>query len=188
MYFDSNPIISYELTHEGFLRVVGTVAKTGWLVYQNKDGTTRKEFVPEDTLFNPEHLDSIGGKPLTLEHPPNGVNPQNFKQYSVGLSGTKVTGRKDSGLIDIVLVVCDDIAIQSIIDGKTTELSMGYHAETLPRRDGNFTQIKRICNHIALTKKGRAGPEVALHLDGWHQVDKEPIKQKPQWQILSVTV
>jgi hypothetical protein len=162
------------------------------LAYQNNDGSIRWEYVSPEVLFDEEHLDSIGGAPLALTHPKDPITPNNYKQYAVGSTGTKVVARKDKGIVDIVTVVCDEEAINSVLTGKTRQLSMGYDAQLEPRADGKFNQTKRICNHNALVELARAGPEACLHMDGWQQVDHKDFKEEKlkkdvnQWRTLRV--
>jgi len=168
-HFDNGKIEDVEKTDEGFLRIFGTIAKVGWLEYMNSDGTTRKEYVPEETLFDLDHLDSIGGAVLTLGHPPEPVTPENYSKYAVGATGTKVMANTKKKAIDVVFIVNSKDAIESIRNG-TNELSMGYKCEVKPNADGTFTQIKRICNHNAIVDEARC-KGAKLHLDGWVQGD-----------------
>lgn len=194
-HFDTGQLQRYEKTPDGFLRVTGTIARTGWLLYRNADGSERWELATPDVIFDRLHLDSIGGAPLTLGHPSEKVTPKNWKHYSVGATGTKVIARQDAGLIDVVFVVGDEGAIESVESGKTRELSMGYDCLTQPRSDGKFDQVKRICNHNAIVQFARAGHDAKLHLDGWLQVGHDEISKNlifdlkgDKWRILTVTV
>lgn len=198
LHFDTGTIQNWEKTPDGFLRVMGTPARVGWLLYQNADGSQRWEYASPEAIFNPTHLDSIGGAPLTLGHPKEKVTPKNWKQYSIGAAGTKVIARQDSGLIDVLFIVADEEAIASIESGQTTELSMGYDCLTKERNDGRFDQIKRTCNHNSLVTIARAGREAKLHLDGWLQIGFDQAsssqvfdlkkRKEDKWQILTVTV
>ena len=168
-HFDFGKINGTEETAEGFLRVFGTIAKVGWLEYLNGDGSKRLEYVPEETLFDMEHLDSIGGAVLTLGHPPVPVTPENYKDYAVGATGTRVEANTKKKCIDVVFVVNSKDAIDAIRKG-TRELSMGYKCEVSQNSDGTFTQIKRICNHNAIVDEARC-KGAKLHIDGWIQTD-----------------
>ena len=196
LHCDYNPLATWDIMPSGFLRVSGTIARVGWLRYQNADGSTRWEEVPPSTLFDTEHLASIGGSPLTLEHPPDKVTPQNYKQFAIGSTGTKIIANHDDGLVDIVTIICEQEAIDSVLSGETRQLSMGYECEVSPRQDGKFTQVKRLCNHNAIVKYARAGDVASLHFDGWKQVgfdekskktiiDIKP-RSKSEWRIIRV--
>jgi uncharacterized protein len=186
---DRYPIVSFDRTPSGMLRVVGTIARVGWLKYLNADGSSRWEYVPTETLFDPDHLDSIGMSPLTFGHPETPVTPANYKEYAVGSTGDRVFADKKRGLIEVVHLVADENAIEKVENRKVTQLSMGYNCVTKPRSDGNFNQIKRICNHIALVEFARGGKELSLKLDGSSRsVEyRESMGGDNKWQILSAT-
>jgi hypothetical protein len=168
LHFDNGYIGKYEETNEGFLRVFGTIAKVGYLDYMSNDGTTRKEYVSEETLFNENHLDSIGGAVLTLGHPPEMVNPDNYKKYAVGATGTKIIANTIQKTIDVVFIVNDKNAIEAIKKDGIKELSMGYRCEVIANNDGTFSQLNRVCNHNAIVEAARC-KGASLHLDGWYQ-------------------
>lgn len=172
LHFDTGKIGKYEETDEGFLRVFGTIAKVGWLDYMNQDGTTRKEYVSEETLFDANHLDSIGGAVLTLGHPPEMVTPDNYSKYAVGATGTKIIANTDQKAIDVVFIVNSKSAIKAIKEDGIRELSMGYQCETIANNDGTFNQSNRICNHNAIVETARC-KGASLHLDGWYQMNKD---------------
>ncbi len=167
-YLDN--VTTYDYAPNGALRVLGTIAKTGWLEYVNNDGTKRLEYVSPEVLFSLEHMDSIGGLPLTLGHPPEKLTPDNYRKYAVGSVGTKVVGDKDKGLIDVVLIVADAQAIEAIKSGETKQLSMGYEASIEENSDGTYNQTRRIGNHIALVQKARAGERAKVHFDGTDKI------------------
>jgi hypothetical protein len=172
LHYDTGGIGKYEETSEGFLRIFGTIAKVGWLDYINKDGSVRKEYVSEETLFDPDHLDSIGGAVVTLGHPPEMVTPDNYNKYTVGATGTKIFADTVKKAIDVVFIVNKEEAINAIKKDGIKELSMGYLCTTKPNENGTFTQIKRVCNHNAIVEKARCNG-ASLHTDGWYQVNKK---------------
>lgn len=182
LHFDTGKIGNYEETDEGFLRVFGTIAKVGWLNYINNDGTTRKEYVSEETLFNPRHLDSIGGAVLTLGHPPEIVTPENYSTYAVGTTGTKIVADTVKKCVDVVFVVNSKEAITAIKEDGIKELSMGYKCKVVANPDGTFNQLNRVCNHNAIVSTARC-KGASLHLDGWYQVHHDsdflyPVQQE----------
>lgn len=163
---DQGNISKVDKLPSGYLRIKGTIAQVGWLRYLNQDGSQRLEYVDEDTLFNEEHLNSIGGAPLTLQHPKEPMNPSNYKQYNVGATGTHVYARKDLGTVEIITVVCDESAIKAVLSKDAVDLSMGYECETVHLQGNEYKQINRLCNHNALVAEGRAN-KARLHLDGY---------------------
>jgi hypothetical protein len=205
---DYQPIINYDKSSSGTLRVRGTVARTGWLQYIDpKTKEMRWEYVSPETLFDPDHTDSIGGCAIAIDHPEEKIIPTNWRKYAVGVAGTTVVNRLDKGIIDVVIVVGDQEAIESIENGTTRQLSMGYDAKLMPRspqEENRYDQIKRDCNHIAIVELGRAGPEASLHMDAkdyptnsWIQIGYDEalssqifdLKTKEKkWQILNLTI
>lgn len=148
--------------------VPGVAATTGVLEYEEPDGSIRRELVTADALEDPS---SLIGKPVTLEHPPEGeVNPRNFKEHVVG---EVVDARFDaqSGQLRVKLRVKDAEAIRAVRSG-TKELSPGYTA-TIVDESGthpehgeyDLKQTDRQNNHLAITEAGRDGPESSIRLD-----------------------
>lgn len=154
-------------TEEGYLIVPGVAATTGILEYTEPDGSTRRELVTPDALEDPS---SLVGKPVTLEHPPEGeVNPENFKDHVVG---EVVDARFDeeSGKVHVKIRIKDAEAIRAVRSG-TKELSPGYKARILDESgdsdhgEYDVKQIARVNNHLAITEAGRGGEESAIRLD-----------------------
>jgi hypothetical protein len=189
----------FEYTDSGLLRAKGAIARVGTMEYLTKDGDTYYQYVPPSTLFDPTHLKSIAGLPVTLFHPMEDVTPENYKVYSVGSTGDRVISRLDKGLVEVVLTIGDAEAIAKVKDG-INQLSMGYWAdlEEDPEKSDTYIQTKRIGNHIALVDKARGGEQLKLNLDSYNVVknitaiDKSidnqftNTKEQKQWQILSV--
>jgi hypothetical protein len=168
--YDVAPIEKYEMTPEGYLRAWATIARTGVQHYTDADGSIRREYRPENEVASPESLASFAGKAITLEHPPVLLDSANTKDYQVGFSGTEVV--YDNGFVRAVMTITDKDAIERIMRGDAKEVSAGYRVnyEAVPgvtdsgeTYDGIQTEISG--NHIAVVRRGRAGPQVKLHLD-----------------------
>jgi hypothetical protein len=73
-------------TPEGFLRIRATFSRSGCQTYTNPDGTKRVEYRPESEVARPDSLLSMGGLPVTLEHPPQllGETRSRFRSESPG--------------------------------------------------------------------------------------------------------
>ena len=84
---DASQLKSPERTDEGYIKAEGIIATPGVLEYETKADETVREFVPAETLKDPDFLASLEGKPLTLEHPPEMVGPDNVKTYQSGNTG-----------------------------------------------------------------------------------------------------
>lgn len=167
--FDLGQITSVERTPQGFLKVPGFATRIGVFVYLDGAGTVRRELRHPDDVFDPESLATLKYAPVTLEHPPSMVTPENVKQYTVGHSTERVEVNRN--LVETDLIIEDEKAISAVIDNGMRELSSGYNAD-LEEERGDFNgaqydyrQRNIRYNHIAIVKKGRAGPEARLRLD-----------------------
>ena len=168
--YDVAPIEKYELTPEGYLRCWSTIARTGVQMYTDSDGSIRREYRPETEVASPESLASFAGKAITLEHPPVLLDSANTKDYQIGFSGTEVV--YDNGFVRAVITITDQDAIERIMRGDAKEVSAGYRVnyeanagvtDSGENYDGIQKEISG--NHIAVVRRGRAGPQVKLHLD-----------------------
>ncbi len=168
--YDFSPIEKYEVTPEGYLRVWASIARTGIQLYTDADGSVRKEFRPESEVASPESLASFAGKAITMEHPPVLLDSENTKEHSVGFTGTEVV--YDDGFVRAVMTITDKAVIDRVMRGDVREVSAGYRVsyDATPgvTDDGeHYDGIQKAIsgNHVAIVRRGRAGPEVKLHLD-----------------------
>ena len=168
--YDVAPIEKYELTPEGYLRCWSTIARTGVQMYTDSDGSIRREYRPETEVASPESLASFAGKAITLEHPKVLLDSTNTKDYQIGFTGTEVV--YDNGFVRAVMTITDQDAIERIMRGDVKEVSAGYRVnyeanagvtDSGENYDGIQKEISG--NHIAVVRRGRAGPQVKLHLD-----------------------
>lgn len=158
------------LTREGFLLCEGVpLARTGTLLYGpgetplevGKDGIVRVER-DEKEVFRPETLASFEGKPVTLEHPDEEVDPENFKKYVVGIVQNVRRGEGiDNDLVLGDLLIHDKEAIDAIRDG-LREVSCGYDADYEPTEPGRGRQLNIMGNHVALVESGRCGSRCSI--------------------------
>lgn len=174
--YDFSPIEKYETTPEGYLRVWASIARTGIQLYTDADGSVRKEFRPESEVASPESLASFAGKAITMEHPPVLLDSENTKNHSVGFTGTEVV--YDDGFVRAVMTITDQEVIDRVMRGDVREVSAGYRVSYDPtpgvtengeHYDGIQKEISG--NHVAIVRRGRAGPQVKLHLDRQDGVD-----------------
>jgi hypothetical protein len=129
-----------------------------------------REYRPPEEASDPKSLATFGGKAVTLEHPPEMLTAENTREYAVGFTGTEVV--YDQGFVRVVVTLTDQEAIDAVLRGDAVEVSAGYEVDIDPTPgvtpDGQqYDAIQRNirCNHLAVTRRGRAGPEVRLHLD-----------------------
>lgn len=154
-----------KLTEDGYLIDSPVVSRVGIFDYRRADGTIRKELRRPDAVFDPLHLASLRGKPVTVGHP-GYVNAQNVRQHVVGTVLSE--GRRDGDHLTADLVIYDTDAVTK---GGKRELSLGYSV-TLNEEPGEWNgqkfdaeQVAMIVNHCAIVDKGRAGV-ARLNLDG----------------------
>ena len=195
-------ILEPERSSEGFLKVHGIVARTGVLYYQDASGKVRGELIPPDELFAEDSLSTLGGKPLTDDHPrdakgaPILVTPANSAAHTRGTVGNDITGDRKAGMVRITIDVHQAGAIGKIDAGKR-ELSSGrtidridetpgvwdpqtqtywIGAEATGRKGVRFDAIQRGFghNHVALVDRGRAGKQVAIRMDSGDAVQVDP--------------
>jgi len=169
------------MTPEGYLRAWASIARTGIQLYTDADGSVRREYRPETEVASPESLASFAGKAITSEHPPVLLDADNTKDYQVGFSGTEIV--YDNGFVKAVMTITDKDAIERIMRGDAREVSAGYRVNYDPtpgvtESGENYDGIQKeiIGNHIAIVRRGRAGPQVKLHLDRQDAADPSLFK------------
>lgn len=156
------------VTPEGFLVLHDVpLARTGTQIYgehelpglRGRSGiiSVRRE---ADEVFKDEAVRSFHGKPVTNDHPPEKVTPDNYRSYAVGtvLNPHRGDGTEfDANFLYGDLLITDRQAMNDIRAGKR-EVSAGYDAEYQQTGDGEGRQYNIVGNHVALVKKGRCGP------------------------------
>jgi len=171
-----------ERTPEGYLRCDATVARVGILEYPQPDGRVVREYRPPEEAMDPKSLATFGGKAVTLEHPPEMLTAENTRDYAVGFTGTEVV--YDKGFVRVVVILTDQESIDAVLRGDAVEVSAGYEVDVDPTPgvtpDGqSYDAVQRNvrCNHLAVTRRGRAGPDVRLHLDKHSDSDRRTMAQ-----------
>lgn len=167
--YDYGELGTAELTPQGFLKVPGFATRTGVFTYLSADGSVRRELRHPDDVFAPESLVTLKYAPVTIEHPPEMITPENVVMYSKGHTTERVEVNRD--LVETDFIVEDQSAIDAIQKNGIRETSSGYVAD-IDEEEGefngapyNFRQKNIRYNHVALVKRGRAGPEVRLRMD-----------------------
>lgn len=155
-------------TNDGYLVASGRLARTGVQYYMAKElGLTDRKpndlvsiYRPEDEVFADDSLRSFEGAPLTIDHPPGGVNASNWKQKAVG--DVRDVSRDDRFMV-ATLTVRDKDAIKRI-ETKKAELSNGYtfDLDMTPgiTADGeSYVGVQRNIrgNHVAIVSSARCG-------------------------------
>lgn len=121
---------------------------------------------PED-VFEDATLASFEGKPVTDEHPPENVGPENYAAYT---KGHVQNVRRVGDYIVGDLYINDAVLASEVKNGAKREVSCGYLCDYVPDGAG-YRQTKIRGNHVAVVPKGRAGHAVAIQ-DAAGQAEK----------------
>ena len=128
---------------------------------------------PPEEVFSTAALASFEGKPVTNDHPPVLIGPDDVKTYEMGHAQNVRRGDgewEEYTLAD--LHIHDRELIDAVQSGKR-EISCGYECEYVPNGDGTYTQRNIRGNHVAVVERGRAGKRAAI-LDSDKKKAKEP--------------
>lgn len=160
-------------TPEGYLLCIGVpIARTGEMEYG--DGETPLEtdsegkvliYRDEKEVFNVNTIASFEGKPVTIKHPQDFVDPKNWSYLAKGViqNVRKAQEKDQDGEQSLIadLLITDALAI-SLIKAGLREVSCGYEAEYEEISQGKGRQTNIIGNHLALVEQGRAGEAYAI--------------------------
>lgn len=185
-----------ETTENGALIGKAAIFGVGVYRYMGADGKVTAEFRPPESVFSKETMESYELVPLTNNHPPEKVTPENYKKYAVGNLGEEI--ERDSFNAYAEMVIHDAEAIAAVKAGRTG-LSGGYScdvvtegevsfpvmgwnedytakveiARTVYKIPGNFNgtpydaiQTNIRGNHVALVDIPRGGDALHLRFDG----------------------
>lgn len=174
-------------TPEGFLVCHDVpIARTGTQLYTSDevpidpgpDGLVRVERLDVE-VFRPETISSFEGKPVTVNHPDEFVNPENWKSLTVGFVQNVRRGEgifNDLLLADLVITDADGI---EYVNRELPEVSCGYEAEYEKGDQPGYGQQRSIIgNHVALVDKGRAGSRCAIQDSEPNEVMMKTEKKK----------
>ena len=130
-----------------------------------------------DEVFSEAALASFEGKPVTNDHPPGLIGPDDVKNYEMGHAQNirRGTGEwKDFMIAD--LHIHDRDLINAIQNGKR-EISCGYECDYAKNEDGTYSQKNIRGNHVAVVDRGRAGKRAAI-LDSDKNKKAEKLERK----------
>ncbi len=183
-----------KLTKEGYLQGVAALTRVGVQKYQlsnftGLDSDTNKlvgVFRPPETVFSDETIDSAKLKPITMTHPHEMVDADNYRNYSVGSIGENVY-KLDDERLGSTIQITNKAIIDDIQNGKIKEVSMGYTAN-VKQQTGEYKgeQYEYVfdgamsINHCAIVNAGRCGETVSI-LDNKEEqlgMNIEEIKEK----------
>lgn len=171
LYFTPSKLSeNIHVTPEGYLVCLGVpIGRTGEMEYG--PGETPLEVGPDGKvriirdameLFKPEAIASFEGKSVTIQHPEDFVDPDNWRELT---HGTLRNVRRGSGefATDLIadVLITDAKAIEMVKAG-VREVSCGYEAEYFQTGIGRGVQKNIVGNHLALVDQGRAGASYAI--------------------------
>lgn len=155
--------------------LVGTLraARTGIQLYAGyevgrPDLRVVRVYRPESEVFHADSMRSYAGAPITIDHPPESVTPQNWKDYARGeLASEEIV--RDGESVKVPFILRDAGAIEIVEEGDRREASMGYEAVldwtpgTSPKGEAYDAVQKGIrINHLAVVRQARGGPSLRI--------------------------
>nr|DAL54573.1 MAG TPA_asm: hypothetical protein [Caudoviricetes sp.] len=165
---------------DGFLRDSPIVARTGIYIYQQPDGTIRREYRPPEEVFDADSEASFVGKPIVVGHPASGiVNSDTAQDLAIGTILSSGYQKDETN------IACDIVIHNPSAIGEKRGLSLGYRVDveetpgTTP--DGQqYDAIQRNIriNHLAVVDRARAGAKARLNLDGDEIIEGVETKMK----------
>lgn len=166
-----------ERTPDGFLDLWGVAAAVGVLPYPEHGFSA---YVPAQTLR--DAAASLVGQPVTIEHPEDGVTPDNARHVTVGTVLESVFD-EETGESRVHIRLYDAEAIRAVESGEKAPLSPGYDvswrdATDAEKAEHNAEKVQagRVYNHLALVEAARGGERTRLNTDGNPVADKTKTK------------
>jgi len=170
--FDAGEISKVTQTPQGGIRVQAAVCRVGVLEYKNIDGSVRRELALPEEVFSVSSMSTLDSAPITLRHPQDMIDSQNFHMLSRG-HVAEGKSRQDGHCLVAELVAQDAEIVAGILDKSLVNISCGYTCE-IEETPGiwqnlKYDAIKRNIkyNHVALGPQGwgRSGADVSIRLD-----------------------
>lgn len=172
-------------TSEGYLVAPAIIATSGVLQYYARELELKdrapsalvKVFRSADELT--KAAPSFEYKPITLDHPLDGVDAATWKTVAVGEVHNVST---QDAAMHATMIVRDKAAIDAINKGKR-ELSNGYTFDLRATRgeEYEFEQINIQGNHIAIVDRARCGPSCIVG-------DRDPITHMEDKKMIRVAM
>jgi len=172
-FTDRAPIGTVKTTSEGFVTAIARAVRTGVQDYRASElGLLGNHIVkvmrPESEVFSKDSLQSFSHAPVTIDHPKELVDADNWKALAVGEVSSDVL--RDGEFLAVPLILKDAAAIKAVNSGKR-ELSAGYTADMIeaPKDSGyDFIQTNIRINHLALVDSARAGHQARIGDNATH--------------------
>lgn len=180
-YYGSRISENMTRTPEGYLICLNVpIARTGTQQYMRSElgilDDHPNEVIDvmrvEEEVFSPATIASFEGKPVTDEHPPDNVGPENITAFDNGHAQNVRRGvGEESDLLLADLFITSTKLIEAIEQGRR-EVSCGYDC-TYDEIDGRIYQRAIRGNHVAVVPAGRAGSRVAIKDSATEQTIRE---------------
>lgn len=158
------------VTDEGYIRANAVVTRTGIFLYQNPDGTVRRELRHPDDVWDVNSINSMQMIPVTDGHPIEKlVTSENAHRLAIGYTGESI--KKDEDHVMAKFVITHRDGVNSVQNYGRKELSLGYTVdldETPGEYEGERYDARQSnirYNHLAIVDKARAGGEARIALD-----------------------
>lgn len=172
-------------TGEGFLICKNVpIARTGDQEYLGREiglsGQDGEQVItvhrsPEE-VFSPAALASFEGKPVTNDHPPDLIGPDDVGMYEKGHAQNVRRGTGEWADYMVADLHIHDRELIDAVQGGKREISCGYECDYSPNGDGTYSQKNIRGNHVAVVDRGRAGKRAAI-LDS---EIKQPAEKPPE--------
>lgn len=164
------------------------IARTGDQDYLGSeiglDGEDAGKIIPvhrsPEEVFSQATMASFEGKPVTNDHPPGIIGPDDVRLYEMGHAENI---RRGSGEWEDYILADLHIHDRELIDaiqGGKREVSCGYECDYIQDEDGSYSQKNIRGNHIAVVDRGRAGKRAAI-LDS--NTIQKPAENPPERKV-----
>ena len=117
---------------------------------------------PSEEVFSDAALASFEGKPVTNDHPPDLIGPDDVSFYEKGHAQVVRRGAGEWQDYVVADLHIHDRELISAIQGGKREISCGYECDYVRDEDGTYSQKNIRGNHIAVVDRGRAGKRAAI--------------------------
>jgi len=165
-FVDSANIGTVKRTSDGYVTAYAKAVRAGVQDYAGAelglmDRARVRVYRPPEEVFSADSLRTFSHAPITINHPAELVDADNWKALAVGEVSTEAV--RDGDFIALPLILKDAAAIKALEGGKK-ELSAGYTAEIEFVDHADYDAVMRNIriNHLALVDKARAGSEARI--------------------------
>lgn len=174
---------SIERLPNGSIRFPASITRAGIFSYIT-DGKIVREFRSPEEVFSPTSISTLRSSPITNDHPPEKINPNNYSKFANGaLSDSFTKNKNDNDILDTFVTANDNQLIEDILSGKKQEISCGYDCQVITQSGeykGDFydaVQKNITYNHVAIVQRGRAGRKVRIRFDDGYHIDSYEEKE-----------